>query len=345
MGGKKGKDADAEKDAIDILPLSSIPLTSNALKNAKLIKNARMETAIELHKDALTGSLQIAPESMKDFMETSLRDQQIISSLASLQSFDVYSLRANLKKLGVEVKDADALELSDDIKERLSIYSLAFIRPLVEKIFGEGRTDLDSVEGLQNIFRDPNIARVKENLLIMSGKTGIALTEIPQFLEEYSDVFLSVAYYRHSFDSTQPDVDRFLLWMQEVRASREAASSPSTIARCKQVEDILRFLANSIRARLAQFQDSFELFWTDINRQSFLQMRRQIEENHSSVGAVLCGLVVKMEMWKKEFPDAAVGGPSARIKFVLTEIEPGILKLRTLEQEARRALGMPVIKS
>src|SRR4051812_33031050 len=101
-----GKGAHTDKDAIDTLPLSSIPLTSNALKNAKLVKNARMETAVELHSDPISGSLQISPNTIGDFMETTPQDQAIIESLASLHSFDVYSLRTNLKKLGVEVVDA-----------------------------------------------------------------------------------------------------------------------------------------------------------------------------------------------------------------------------------------------
>ncbi len=324
------------RDAIDKLSLSSIPLSSNALKGAKLIKNARMETTVELHSDPLSGSLQVAPENIGDFMQTSPRDQEIIKSLAGLHSFDVYSLRANLKKLGVEVEDAESLELSDDMKEGLSIYSMEFIQPLVEKIFGQGREDLHTAEGLQRIFRDPDMARAKENLKLMAEKTGIPLAEIPKFLEEYSDVFLSVAYYRYGFESVGPDVDRFLFWMHDLRSSRDAAASPKMAAQCKEVEETMRFLANSIRERLAQFQSGFETFWKDINRQSFQLMRTQIEENHASMGSVLCGMIVKMNMWKKTFPDNNVGGPSTRIKFVMTELEPGLVKLKE-ELEARGA--------
>jgi len=331
------------RDAIDKLPLSNIPLSSNALKNAKLIKNARMETTVELHNDSLSGSLQVAPESIGDFMQTSPRDQEIIKSLAGLHSFDVYSLRTNLKKLGVEVEDAEALDLSDDMKEGLSIYSMEFVRPLVEKIFGQGREDLQTTEGLQKIFRDTDMARAKENLRVMAERTGIPLADIPKFLEEYSDVFLSVAYYRYGFESVGPDVERFLFWMHDLRSHRDT-SSPKVAAQCKEVEDTMRFLANSIRERLTQFQSGFETFWKDINHDSFLQMRKQIEENHASMGSVLCGMIVKMNMWKKTFPDNNVGGPSTRIKFVMTELEPGLLKLKELEHEARKRLGLRAIR-
>jgi len=288
--------------------------------------------------------LQVSPESIADFMETSPRDQAIISSLAGLQSFDVYSLRGNLKKLGVEVKDADALDLSEDMKEGLSIYSLEFTRPLVEKIFGQDRKDIKTTQGLHAILRDPDMARVKENLKVIAEKTGLQLSDIPKFIEEYSEVFLSVSYYRYSFESVGPDIDRFLFWMCEVRSRREVMSSPKTLDQCKEVEEILRFLGNSIRERLLQFQTSFEMFWADINKESFGEMRKQIEKNHSSMGSVLCGLVVKMNLWKKAFPDNAVGGPSTRAKFVITEMEPGLIKLKDLENEARQRLGMPAVR-
>ncbi len=129
------------------------------------------------------------------------------------------------------------------------------------------------------------------------------------------------------------------------RSSRDIASSPKMAAQCrKQVEEMMRFLASSLRERLAQFQNGFETFWKDINRGGFQQMRVQIEENHASMGSVLCGMIVKMHMWKKAFPDNNVGGPLTRIKFVMTELEPGLVKLKDLEHEARKRLGMKQIK-
>lgn len=339
----KGKKANADKDAMDTLPLNSIPLTSNTLKSAKLIKNARMETTVELYNDPLAGSLQISPQAIKDYMAVSPLDQEIIQSLAGLQSFDVYSLRSNLKKLGVEPTDVDALELSNDMKDRLGDYSIHFIRPLIEKLFGHGNQQETGKDALQDILRDPDVARVRENLKIMSAKTGIPIDDIPKFIKEYSDVFLSVAYYRYSFESVVADIDRFLLWMFEAKSHRDVTSSPKTLAHCKQVETAVRFLMVSIRERLEQFQTSFEQFWQNINSNSFQQLQKQIEENHASMGSVLCGLVVKIALWKKEYPDNLKGSPTTRAKFVITELEPGILRLKDLENEARKRLGLGTV--
>jgi hypothetical protein len=329
-----------DKDSLDVLSLSSIPLSSNTLKNAKLIKNSRLETAVELYNDPVAGSLQIYPEDIADQIAATPRDQEIVNQLASLSSYDVYSLRSSLKKLGIDVTDSAALDLSDDMKEALDGISVHFTRPLIEKIFGSGKLDVTDAHALQKVFRDPDVSRVRENLKIMTEKTGIPLADLPQFLEEYSEVFLSVAYYRYSFDAISPDADRFLVWIKELREHKDVASSPQTAQSCRKVDEAMRFLVMSIRERLAKFELNFETFWKDINRQSFTRLRGQIEENHSSMGAVLCGLGVKLRGWGKEFSENNIGGPQKRAKYVVTDLEPGVEKLKVLETDARKKLGL-----
>ncbi|MEZ0223192.1 MAG: hypothetical protein ACAH83_01450 [Alphaproteobacteria bacterium] len=340
--GGKGKAPVSDKDAIDTLPLSMIPLTSNTLKSARLIKNSRLETAVELHNDPISGSLQIRPEDVADSFPGAVGDQEIIASLSKLHSYDVYSLRTSLKKLGIKV-DNTVLELSDNMKDRLDQYAVEFTRPLILNIFGTGATDLNDQGGLVKIFRDPDRVRVAQRLRLMAQKTGIPVEELPKFLENYNDVFLSVAYYRHSFEIVVPDINRFWLWLGDLRGKREVASSARTSASCRKVEESLRFLSGSIRERLGRFRGSFESFWGDMNPQSFEKLRREIEDNHVGMGAVLCGLVVKMHNWSQAFPDNEVGGPATRAQYLVSEMEPGLEHLKEMENDARARIGLTLV--
>ncbi len=333
----------SDMDTLDKFPLSIVPLTSNSLKNAKLIKNARMETTLELHNDPITGSYQIPPEAISDSFKGAEQDQDIIVKLALLNSYDIFSLRSSMKKLGVDL--TEELKLSDDMKGVLNGYTIQFTRPLIENIFGSERVDGDEPEALQNILRDPDVAKVRENLAIMTKKTGIPLTEIPPFLEQYADVFSSVAYYRFSFESISPSIERFGKWIGDIKNHRDVTATPQTMASCKKTDEVVRFLEKSIRERLNRLQYSFETFWGDINQASFASLQQQIEDNHSSMGAVLCGLVVKMRGWEKAFPEnSAAGGPTTRAKFVVTDMEPGLDKLKNMENEARARLGLMQMK-
>jgi hypothetical protein len=338
---KDSKSAASDIDAIDKLSLSMIPLNSTTLKGARLIKNARMETAVELHNDPISGSLQIQPEDISEAFSGAESDQQVITALAALNSYDVYSMRASLKKMNIEVSDS-ALELSASMKLALGNYTREFTRPLVEKIFGSSHLDIEMSDGesLQKIFRDSDAARVRHNLQIITTRTGIPMEEIPAFFQSYSDVFLSVAYYRYSFESIGGNIDRFLVWIKDLQKQRDVTSSGQTVNSCRKVEENLRFLSTSMKERLNLFNAGFETFWVDINRRSFDDLRNQVEENHNSMGGVLCGLIVKMRNWAVEFPDNNAGGPQKRIKFVVSEMEPGLDKLRQLELDARKTLGL-----
>lgn len=337
------KQTQNDGDAIDTLPLSIIPLTNSALRAAKLIKNSRLETAVELHNDPVSGSLQISPEDIGITFANSAADQKIISKLATLGSYDVYALRSSLKNLGIAV-DETVLELSEDMKGTLHRYTLEFTRPIIENIFGaeEGKkADAEkSKDSLRAMFADTDKTLVQARLHTMSKKTGVPLEKIPEFLEEYNDVFLSVAYYRHTFHAVVPDINRMWMWLGELRQQREIAASPRMVSTNRKVEESLRFLTSSIRERLAKFQAGFDSFWTDINRDAFIRLRREIEENHVGMGAVLCGLVVKVRSWSAEFPDNTKGGPSTRAQYVMTEMEPGLDRLRTQEAEARQHIGL-----
>lgn len=333
---KGGKNQVSDQDSIDTLSLSMIPLTSQTLKSARLVKNSRLETQLELMNDPVAGSLQIRPEDVAQQFPGSKEDAKIITSLSQLNSYDVYSLRTSLKKLGVQV-DNTVLELSESMKDRLDNYAIEFTRPLLRAIFGRDGVD---EQNLLKVFRDPDRALVAQRLKLLAEKTDMPIEDLPKFLESYNDIFLSVAYYRHSFESAVPDINRFWLWLGDLKSKREVAGSPRTMASCKKVEESLRFLSSSIRERLGSFKGAFEVFWDDMNRDSFERLRKEIEGNHVGMGGVLCGLVVKMRRWSQEFPDNNVGGPTTRAGFVLSEMEPGLEHLKEMENEARNSIGL-----
>jgi hypothetical protein len=339
---KGGKEKVSDKDAVDKLSLSIIPLTSTSLKSSRLVKNTRLETMLELHSDSNTGSLQIRPEDIPaTFPGTSKTDQDMIAKLAELKSYDVYSLRVSLKKLGIDV-DPSLLALSDDTKDRLDRYSQEFTRPLILSVFGDG-TGTQDMKSLQKIFQEPDVAAVQERLKVMAQKTGIPVEGLPGFLQGYRDLFLSTLYYRENFETLVPDINRFWLWLADLKTQREVTTSAGAMESCRKVMGALRFLFISTRERLTKFRSEFEMFWSDMNRESFERLRQEIEDNHLSMGAVLCGLSVKMRDWSDTFPDGRIVGPSTRVQYVMGELEPGLEQLMALENKARQEIGMHAV--
>jgi len=51
----------------------------------------------------------------------------------------------------------------------------------------------------------------------MAKKLDIELIEIPKFLEDYGDVFLSLSYYRKCLDEIEPIISAFLDALEELQ--------------------------------------------------------------------------------------------------------------------------------
>lgn len=349
---KLSDDDAAALDTVDQLPLSIIPLQSKTLRKAKLLKNSKLETVVEMYSDPLTGSLQIpTDDKLTEALgignsEAAENDKLIIQQLSQLESFDIYSMRSSLQRIGLDLELPDeALQLSDTMKKSLSRYSRAFTMPLLQKIFGVDSDALEQTGGdLNKLFQNPDKQLVKQNLLQLSENTGIPLQEIPTFIQNYSDIYQSVSYFRYTYDAINDEIDRFLVWIELVINHKDIASTPQTQKICRQVEKNMRYVLVSLRERFDLFTKSFTVFWSDINAQSFAQLRRDVTENYESIGHVLCAVVVKINTWSEQFPFNDAGSPNKRAKFTMTELAPGIEGVKRTEEAARATLGLPQLK-
>ena len=189
-----------DSDAIDRLPLSILPIKTKGLGDACLVKNHELEGVIELFSDDRAGSGQIRTNKLPEifsFDKGNERDLDIISELSALPSFDVYSLRVELRGLGIDVDEQKYLRLSQDKADELATYMQIFTRPLVSAVYGQQDTQGENFGEILKMLSEPQVEMARQNLMIMSDSFGIKLGEIPLFLEEYGDTYLSLAYYTH----------------------------------------------------------------------------------------------------------------------------------------------------
>lgn len=97
------------------------------------------------------------------------------------------------------------------------------------------------------------------------------------------------------------------------------------------IENTMNEISTSIVGRFEFFDLRSKDFWQDISAESFQEFRETVTAHHVSIGAVLCGLAVKMKLWKERFPSAG-GGPAKRLEFLQSEIHPGLEHIRRIEK-------------
>ncbi len=341
-GSTRDVSDDEARDSLHILPLSLIRLATPGLQGARLIKNVRLETVIEMFNDSMTGSGQVKVDHLAayfdSFKEEVAEDMVKLLKLAQSSSFDVYSMRIELRRLSIDVNNYKGLTLSARKKLELTAYMKSFTHPLILHVYGSEEVSITDVSDIIKMFANPNREEAIKNIRTMAERLQITVADLPAFLEEYGDIFLSLAYFRRCIDEVVPEVHRFIDWMNEVRSSAEISRDKRLIKTIEQVGADVTDITTSITGRFENFDRRSKDFWTDINADTFRSIRKLITAHHVTIGGVLCGLAVKMNLWKLRFARGG-GGPNRRIEFVKSEILPGLSHIKALEESAREIRG------
>lgn len=329
---------DIDRDSLYILPLAMIPMQTPALRRARLIKNVRLDGVIELFDDAVAGSGQIMVEDLPH--EFNWRDDLlhpdllVLRKLVTLPSFDVYSLRILLRDLDINVNDYDCLRLSRSKNEELTSYMMAFTRPLIVNIYGDADVTVRTFEDIIALFRAPDVRKALDKLRLMAEKLEIRLEDIPKFLEDYGDIFLSLSYYRQCLDQIEPHVSGFLEWLEELRGSWPAQREPNLLAACRTIQETMNATMLAITGRFESFDRSTKDLWEHVSADRFRKVEMLIQSYHTTIGGILCALTVKMEAWTRTFKHKRAGGPAKRAEFIMTGMRQGMEKIQHIENSA-----------
>jgi hypothetical protein len=183
-------------DSLHSVPLSIMPSETPGVSKALMIKNAQLASAVELFRDSTAGSGQAPIPQLDGFFQdvdgALYRDIATLSSLAHLESFDVYSLRIELRRLDVGFENFDALRLSDSKRAELAGFMQTFTRPLIQRVFGDVEEDFNDVGDIIKMFTSPDREHAVKQLRKLASELDVEVSAIPEFLEKYGDIFLSL---------------------------------------------------------------------------------------------------------------------------------------------------------
>jgi hypothetical protein len=325
---------DSDRDALHILPIAILPIERAAFRRARMVKNPQLDTMVEFFCLAEGSSGQTTVEGAGKI--TGLGDQPqhpdlvLLRKVALLPSFDVYSLRILLRGCGIAVTTSSALKLSDQKIASLSSYMSTFTQPLVAEIFGEDAA-VGGFTDIVGLMRNCPADTVRERLAKMAAKLGIGIPAIPNFLEDYADIFMSLSYYRQCLDQILPPIQTFLECTHDIRSNYQLRQDVNMMRTLDFVEQTINALTANVTGRLESFERSTNDMWRELTAERFRRIEALIKSYHISIGGVLCALSVKMNAWKRQFPSPTASGPMRRAEFIMSEMRQGIDRIRALE--------------
>ena len=184
------------------------------------------------------------------------------------------------------------------------------------------------------LFRDPDVKKALEKIRVMSAKLNIKPEEIPRFMEDYGDIFLSLSYYRRCLDAIEPIITEFLEAMDELRDNYHFKNDQNLLKTMKDMEATINELMVAITGRFENFERGTKHMWDNISAERFRKVEELITGYHTTIGGVLCSLSVKMDAWARLFPTPAAGGPGKRAEFMMSEMKQGMDKIIKIEDSA-----------
>jgi len=158
----------------------------------------------------------------------------------------------------------------------------------------------------------------------------IEFQEIPNFLEDYGDTFLSLSYYRACLDRIMPTIDQFLDSLRSFKKSQQLASDKMLMRTCDEMQATINELVSTTTGWLESFERNTNEMWDHMSPDTFRRVEAIIKGYQTVIGGILCALSVKMDAWARLFPNKA-GGPVRRAEFVMTDMRLGMNKIQKLE--------------
>jgi hypothetical protein len=308
-----------------------LPVQHPVLRKSKLIKNARFESVVELYREDSVGSAQYHLEAAAKMLEIDLRsseDLNLLRNVALLPAFDVFSVRLLLREMGIQVDDNDGLALPPATAEQLDAHMRKFTIPLLRYVYGDQALETATLQQLIRQFRDPDVERAGAHLKRLAEKFGIPVSQVPRFLEDYSDTFLAIALYQHTLAKMEPSVDAFLRAVERLAADSQFQKNRIILASLNRVDSDFRHIIKSVAKRLGASERLIKLLWSQNSDGNFATLQTRIREFHFLIAYLLCGIAAKVNAWNAAFPAVGLGNPARRAELITTDITVALEQLR-----------------
>lgn len=336
-----------DNDSLYVLPLKFVPFQTSALRRCRLIKTYPMHTAVEVYAhgehgrgyflldDILDGGANMTfgwPEGEDH------PDLDILRVLGGLKSYDVFNLRIKFRQSNIEYEGNDYLCLSTAMEEELTVYMREFTRPLIQTIFGELGKEAESVGDIVDLLRNPDSQDAMENLKRLAARLETSLDEIPAFLNEFSDVYLAVSYYKHYADRISVMNAKLSAELLNVREGIAWKGDAEQNRICEDAKSRIQGLLMEVFRRLDVYERETKNFWADLSAERFRDIQLLLQDSQNVIGGVLCGLGVKLARWRERFPTDEHGAATTRMEAIQNELYPGLAELAKLATTGTRSM-------
>jgi len=99
------------------------------------------------------------------------------------------------------------------------------------------------------------------------------LEEVPKFLEDFGDTYLSVSYYQQCLDLISPSIVDFLDVLDEIQKHRQFKNDYNLGRACDRIRTNIKKLVRMVKSRFDDFDQSTDKMWGELTSGRFNEVR------------------------------------------------------------------------
>jgi hypothetical protein len=198
-----------------------------------------------------------------------------------------------------------------------------FTERLIVEVFGSEDSDIKDFSDVMALYQNPDRELARKKLSQLATSLDIEVPEVPGFLEDYGDVYLSLAYYQEVLESISQATLEFMDSLHQLRRHPQLRQDHSLMGICDRLQKKVERLQGTAKKRFKIIESYTDKMWDEIDADKFRDFKKIVIDNHTALGAILCTLAVKMSAWERKSPTQSAGGIFNRAEFVRVGMQRG----------------------
>ena len=324
----------SEASSLDELSLDRLPVVHPTLRKARIVKNGRLKSVIELYRDRSAGSGHYEVSDLPATLGVSSAhpDILLLRWIALLPAFDVAGVRLLLRDVGV-LADGDLPLPHDAAIQR-------YIEPVLRAGGGEDGALLSRAE-LETALADPNGVG-REIMTRLMQRVGLRPDETVRFVRDAIDTYAAFGLYAHALEWQRKRIAQLLASIRSLAAETQARKDRALLTGLADIAATFPELLSSGERRVSAAEKVIATSWSKTLGAPLRAHQRQIREVQVLVGYVLAGLDAKLNAWQVAFPSETPGSVSRRANFLCHEMTQGLGDLRDAAARGTRSPSFPM---
>ena len=322
-----------EINSLDELSLDRLPVAHAALRKARIVKNSRLKSVIELYRDRSTGSGHYEVSDLPAMLgiPSAHADILLLRWVAMLPTFDIASVRLLLRDVGA-LTEKD-VPLPDDAA--IHQYIAPVLRCATEDGTALSRAELDAA------LMDPN-GRGREIMQRLMQLVALRPDETVRFVRDSIDTYAAFGLYARALKEQRRRITQLLDAVRSLAAEPQVRKDKMMLTALAEIPATFPELLSAAERRVGAAEKVIAMSWEKSAGAPLRAHQRQIREVQVLVGYLLAGIEAKLNAWRAAFPPEIQGNVAKRVNFLSLEMAQGLGELRDAGARGTRSSSFPM---